>query len=115
MEFDSYIDWYNNLLTMPLNDVILGVKDTIEDKTVYLSLSDSKVLKMDNTSFVMGYYYQVVLSVKDVDDELVRLVGDVYERLEYDELVRKQPFCTIILEVFICLVVQVVNHGNEFT
>ena len=44
MEFDSYIDWYNNLLTMPLNDVILGVKDTIEDKTVYLSLSDSKVL-----------------------------------------------------------------------
>ena len=49
-EFDSYIDWYNNLLTMPLNDVILGVKDTIEDKTVYLSLSDSKVLKMDNTS-----------------------------------------------------------------
>ena len=77
MEFDSYIDWYNNLLKMPLNDVILGVKDTIEDKTVYLSLSDSKVLKMDNTSFVMGYYYQVVLSVKDVDDELVRLVGDV--------------------------------------
>ena len=47
MEFDSYIDWYNNLLTMPLNDVILGVKDTIQDKTVYLSLSDSKVLKMD--------------------------------------------------------------------
>ena len=77
MEFDSYIDWYNNLLTMPLNDVILGVKDTIEDKTVYLSLSDSKVLKMDNTSFVMGYYYQVVLSVKDVDDKLVGLVGDV--------------------------------------
>ena len=34
MEFDSYIDWYNNLLTMPLNDVILGVKDTIQDKTV---------------------------------------------------------------------------------
>ena len=28
MEFDSYIDWYNNLLTMPLNDVILGVKNT---------------------------------------------------------------------------------------
>ena len=76
-EFDSYIDWYNNLLTMPLNDIILGVKDTIEDKTVYLSLDDSKVIKMDNTSFVMGYYYQVVLSVKDVDDELVRLVGDV--------------------------------------
>ena len=45
---------------MPLNDVILGVKDTIEDKTVYLSLSDSKVLKMDNTSFVMGYYYQEI-------------------------------------------------------
>ena len=62
---------------MPLNDVILGVKDTIKDKTVYLSLSDSKVLKMDNTSFVMGYYYQVVLSVKDVDDKLVGLVGDV--------------------------------------
>ena len=78
-EFDSYIDWYNNLLKMPLNDVILGVKDTIEDKTVYLSLSDSKVLKMDNTSFVMGYYYQVVLSVKDVDDELVGLVGDVLQ------------------------------------
>ena len=77
MEFDSYIDWYNNLLTMSLNDIILGVKDTIEDKTVYLSLSDSKVLKMDNTSFVMGYYYQVVLSVEDVDDKLVGLVGDV--------------------------------------
>ena len=44
-EFASYIDWYNNLLTMPLNDVILGVKDTIEDKTVYLSLSDSRCLK----------------------------------------------------------------------
>ena len=115
MEFDSYIDWYNNLLTMPLNDIILGVKDTIQDKTVYLSLSDSKVLKMDNTSFVMGYYYQVVLSVKDVDDELVRLVGDVlrdgWNMTNWSET----AICTIILEVFICLVVQVVNHGNEFT
>ena len=63
-EFDSYIDWYNNLLTMPLNDVILGVKDTIQDKTVYLSLSDSKVLKMDNTSFVMGYYIKLSCLLK---------------------------------------------------
>jgi len=44
-EFDSYIDWYNNLLTMPLNDVILGVKDTIVDKTVYFHLVTQRSLK----------------------------------------------------------------------
>ena len=40
MEFDSYMDWLNNLLTMPLNDVILGVKDTIEDKTAVQTADD---------------------------------------------------------------------------
>jgi hypothetical protein len=79
MVFDSYIDWYNKLLTMGLNDVILGVKDTIEDKTVYLSLGESKVLKMDNTSFIIGYTYNVVLSVANVDDPLVQKVGNILQ------------------------------------
>lgn len=79
MEFDSYIDWYNNLLTIGLNDVILGVKDTIEDKTVYLSLGESKVLKMDNTSFAIGYTYNVVLSVAKVDDPVINEVANMLQ------------------------------------
>lgn len=79
MVFDSYIDWYNNLLTMGFNDIILGVKDTIEDKTVYLSLGESKVLKMDNTSFAIGYTYNVVLSVEKVDDPLVMKLSNVLQ------------------------------------
>ena len=81
-EFDSYIDWYNNLLKMPLNDVILGVKDTIEDKTVYLSLSDSKVLKMDNTSFVMAtiiklFYLlkMLMMNLSDLSEMFCKTVG----------------------------------------
>ena len=79
MVFDSYIDWYNELLTLGLNDVILGVKDTITDKTVYLSLGSSKVLKMDNTSFIIGYTYNVVLSVANVDDPLVQKVANLLQ------------------------------------
>ena len=36
-EFDSYIDWYNNLLKMPLNDVILGVKDNSRQDGIFVT------------------------------------------------------------------------------
>lgn len=77
MVFDSYIEWLNEVKKLPLNDIILGVKDTIEDKTLYISLQSSKVIKMDNESFAIGYMYDVVLSVKDVDSSLVKDISNL--------------------------------------
>jgi hypothetical protein len=77
MVFDSYIDFYNHLKTFPFKDIIFGVSDTIEEDTLYISVLDSKVIRMDNTSFVMGYTYSLVLSVKSVDSPLVGAVANL--------------------------------------
>lgn len=71
MVFDSYIDFYNHLKTLGFSDIIFGVSDTIVADTLYISVTDSKVIKMDNTSFVMGYTYSLVLSVESVDSPLI--------------------------------------------
>ena len=77
MVFDSYMDWLNEVKTYGFNDIILGVKETIKDKTLYISLGSSKVMKFDNTSFAIGYTYNLVLSVSSVDDPLVTKLSDV--------------------------------------
>lgn len=77
MVFDSYIDWLNQVKLLGFNDIILGVKDTIEDKTLYVSVADSKVIKMDNDSFAIGYTYNLVLSVADVDSPLVAAMSNL--------------------------------------
>ena len=76
MEFDSYIDFYNHLKTMPFNDIILGVKDEIVADTLYISLGSSKIVRMDNTSYAIGYTYNLVLSVPEVDSPLVRMLSN---------------------------------------
>ena len=76
MEFDSYIDFYNYLKTFPFADIVLGVKDTIVKDTLYISLTDSKVIKMDNTSFAIGFTYGLVLSAEAVDSPLVQVLAD---------------------------------------
>ena len=77
MEFDSYIDFYNHLKTFDFNDIILGVKDEIVPNTLYISLGSSKTVKIDNTSFAIGYTYNLVLSVPDVDSHLVKVISDL--------------------------------------
>lgn len=79
MEFDSYIDFYEHLKTFGFNDIILGVKDTIVDKTLYVSLEETKIMKFDNTSFVIGASYNLVLSVEAVDDPLVGKLANVIQ------------------------------------
>lgn len=77
MEFDSYIDFYNHLKTFPFDDIILGVKDEIVPNTLYISLGGSKIVKFDNTSFAIGYTYNLVLSVPEVDSQLVRVISNL--------------------------------------
>lgn len=79
MEFDSYIDYYEHLKTLGFADIILGVKDTIKDKTLYVQLEETKVQKFDNVSFCIGATYSLVLSVKDVDDVLVGKLANLVQ------------------------------------
>ena len=71
MEFDSYIDWLNEVKKLPFNDIIFGVKDTIQADTLYISVESSKNIKMDNSIWTIGYTYSLVLSVPNVDSPLV--------------------------------------------
>lgn len=79
MEFRSYMDWLKKVKTFPFDDIILGVKDEIKPNTLYIAISGSKTVKMDNTSFAIGYTYSVILSVPNVDSPLVGLMGDVLQ------------------------------------
>lgn len=76
MEFDSYIDFYNHLKTFAFKDIVFGVKDTIVADTLYISVTDSKIMKVDNDSFAIGYYYALILSVENVDSPLVNVLAN---------------------------------------
>lgn len=79
MKFSSYMDWLAEVKKLPFKDVILGVKDTIEPDTLYISLGGSKVVRMDNTSFAIGYTYNVVLSTERVDTPLIGAMSDLLQ------------------------------------
>ena len=79
MAFRSYMNWLEEVKKLPFEDIILGVKDTIQEDTLYISLGGSKIIKMDNTSFAIGYTYNVVLSVKDVDSPLVGAMSNLLQ------------------------------------
>ena len=71
MKFDSYIDWLNEVKKLPFKDIILGVSETIEPDTLYISINSSKTVKMDNEQWVIGYTYALVMSVNNADSSLV--------------------------------------------
>lgn len=79
MEFDSYVEWYDKVKTIGFEDIIFGVKDTIKPNTLYISVQESKVIKMDNTSFVIGYTYSLVMSVPRVDSLLLLGMGNLVQ------------------------------------
>jgi len=79
MAFNSYMDWKEVVDKIGFNDIILGVKDTIEPNTLYISLADSKVVGSDNFKFVIGYSYNVVASVPDVDSHLVKELSNLLD------------------------------------
>lgn len=77
MAFNSYIDFVADANKQPFKDIIFGVKDTIENDTLYIAVNDTKTIKMDNTSFAIGYTYAVTISVYDVDSPLVNYLSNV--------------------------------------
>lgn len=79
MAFNSYMDWLKEVKKLPFKDVILGVKDTIEEDTLYISITGSNIVKMDNVSFSIGFTYSVVLSVKNVDSPLIGQMADLLQ------------------------------------
>lgn len=79
MAFNSYMDWLTEVKKLPLKDVILGVKDTIEKDTLYISITDSKTIKMDNMSYAIGFTYSCVLSVENVDSPLIGKMADLLQ------------------------------------
>lgn len=76
MGYNSYMDWLEEVKQLPFKDIILGVKDTIKEDTLYISLGSSKVVRMDNMSFAIGFTYNVVLSVSNVDSPLIGQMAD---------------------------------------
>ena len=77
MEFDSYMDWLDEVKKLPFEDIILGVKDTIQPNTLYISVESSKIIKVDNTSWVIGYTYSLVCSVPEVDSPLIPAMANL--------------------------------------
>lgn len=77
MKFDSYIDWLNEVKKLPLGDIILGVKDTIKEDTLYISMAQSKNIRMDNEQWTIGYTYNIVLSVKKSDSPLINSMANL--------------------------------------
>lgn len=70
------MEWLEDVKKLPFKDIILGVKDTIVEDTLYISLGGSNVIKMDNISFAIGFTYNVVLSVSSVDSPLIGAMAD---------------------------------------
>src|SRR5574337_2102267 len=84
MVFNSYTEFMETLSTIGFQDIILGVKDTITENTVYITLAGSKKTKADAFSWVIGYTYNVVASVTDVDSHLVQQLSELLSGgLEY--------------------------------
>lgn len=79
MAFNSYMEWKEAVDKIGFNDVILGVKDTIEPNTLYISLADSRVVGSDNFKFVIGYTYNIVASVPNVDSNLIAQLSELLD------------------------------------
>lgn len=79
MAFNSYMDWLKEVKKLPFKDVILGVKDTIKEDTLYISITGSNTVKMDNISYAIGFTYSVVISVKNVDSPLIGQMADLLQ------------------------------------
>lgn len=71
MIYNSFIDWLDEVKKLPFKDIILGVKDTITPETLYIYVSDTKNVKMDNFQWTIGYTYSVVISVSYPDSTLL--------------------------------------------
>ena len=83
MVFNSYAEFMETLETIGFADIILGVKDTITANTVYITLAGSKKTGADGFSWVIGYTYNVVASVEDVDSHLIQQLSELLSGLEY--------------------------------
>ena len=84
MVFNSYAEFMETLSTIGFSDIILGVKDTITADTVYITLAGSKKTGADGFSWVIGYTYNVVASVEDVDSHLIQQLSELLSGgLEY--------------------------------
>lgn len=77
MVFNSYTEFMETLSTIGFQDIILGVKDTITANTVYITLAGSKKTGADGFSWVIGYTYNVVASVTDVDSHLIQELSEL--------------------------------------
>lgn len=79
MAFNSYMEWKEAVDKIGFNDVILGVKDTLDKNTLYIQIASSKVVGADNFKFVIGYTYNVVASVENVDSRLVAQLAELLD------------------------------------
>lgn len=77
MKFDSYIDWLNEVKKLPFKDIVFGVKDKIAEDTLYISMSQSKNIRMDNEQWTIGYTYALVVSVKSADSPLINAMANL--------------------------------------
>ena len=77
MVFNSYTEFKKALDAIGFSDVILGVKDTIQENTVYISLAGSKKTGADDFSWVIGYTYNLVASVPDADSSLIKQLSEI--------------------------------------
>ena len=83
MVFNSYTEFMETLETIGFADIILGVKDTITADTVYITLAGSKKTGADGFSWVIGYSYNIVASVENVDSHLIQQLSELLAGVEY--------------------------------
>lgn len=72
MEFNDYAHFLDFVDTLPINDVVFGVKPTAEKDTLYISLQSTKNVGSDNFSMTVGYWLNLVISVEKVDSIAVK-------------------------------------------
>lgn len=77
MVFNSYTEFKKELDQIGFSDIMLGVKDTIQADTVYISLAGSKKAGADDFSWVIGYTYSIVASVSDADSNLIKKLSEL--------------------------------------
>lgn len=76
MAFDSYMSWITHLEKVGLSDIIFGVKPEIKENTLYIGINDTQRIGMDNDYVIIGYIYDVILSVPSVDSPLIEKVAE---------------------------------------
>lgn len=72
MEFNDYEHFLKFVDTLPIDDVVFGVKPTIKKDTLYISLQSVKNVGSDDFSMTVGYWLNLVLSVKEVNSVAIK-------------------------------------------